>query len=102
MITHLVFFKMAAEADGSNGDDNAEELVRQLRQLQEQIPQLVDLETGRDFSSTPASFDVGLLTRFRTREDLETYRIHPEHQKVVDFVNKTTSDRAVVDYETAD
>jgi hypothetical protein len=98
MITHLVFFKMTEEAEGASAAENADTLIKQLRELPAKIPQLVDLEAGRDFSGTPASYDVGLVTRFKTREDLETYRIHPEHQKVVDFVQKTTSARAVVDY----
>lgn len=100
MITHLVFFKMADEAEGATAAENAEKLVSQLRELPSKIPQLVELEAGCDFSDSPASYDVGLVTRFETREDLETYRIHPDHQKVVDFVQKTTSARAVVDYST--
>lgn len=98
MITHIVFFKMAEEAEGASGAENADKLVAMLRDLPAKITQLVDLEAGCDFSNTPASYDVGLVTRFKSREDLETYRIHPEHQKVVDFVQKATSDRAVVDY----
>jgi hypothetical protein len=100
MITHLVFFKMSGQAEGAGATENAEKLVAQLRELPSKIPQLVELEAGCDFSNTPASFDVGLVTRFRNKEDLETYRVHPEHQKVVDFVQKTTSARAVVDYST--
>jgi hypothetical protein len=98
MITHLVFFKMMDQAEEATAAENAEELVNRLKSLPSKIPQLVELEAGCDFSNTPASYDVGLLTRFKTREDLEIYRIHPEHQKVVDFVQKTTSARAVVDY----
>ena len=100
MITHLVFFKMLPEANGASGDDNALRLVEMLQALPAQVPQLKELETGLDFSNSPASFDVGLVTRFASKEDLETYRIHPEHQKVVDFVQQTTASRAVVDYET--
>ncbi|NDV62588.1 Dabb family protein [Puniceicoccales bacterium CK1056] len=100
MITHLVFFRMLPEAEGSTGEENAAELVEMLMKLPGKIPELVKLEAGRDFSRTPASFDVGLLTQFENKEDLETYRIHPEHQKVVKFVQKTTSERAVVDYES--
>lgn len=100
MITHLVFFNMLPEAEGAAGGDNARKLVRMLKALPEKIPELVELEAGPDFSGTPASYDVGLMTRFRSREDLETYRVHPEHRKVVEFVQKTTATRAVVDFET--
>lgn len=100
MITHLVFFRMKAEPSAQNAAENAAELVRQLQELPGKIPQLQDLEAGTDFSSTPASYDVGLYTRFATREDLATYRDHPAHQKVVAFVKEVTSERAVVDFET--
>lgn len=99
MITHLVFFNMLPEAGGMSGDANARELVRRLKALPGKIPELVELEAGLDFSGTPASYDVGLMTRFKSREDLETYRVHPAHQEVVKFVQETTSARAVVDYE---
>jgi hypothetical protein len=99
MITHLVFFNMLPEAEGASSSDNARKLVDQLNELPGRIPEIVELEAGLDFSQSPASYQVGLLTKFRTKEDLEIYRVHPDHQKVVSFVQKTTSDRAVVDYE---
>jgi hypothetical protein len=100
MITHLVFFRMKAEALGQSGESNAHVLVEQLQNLKNHIDVLIELEAGIDFSKTDASYDVGLVTRFRSQEDLEAYRVHPEHQKVVAFVKETTSDRAVVDYTT--
>jgi hypothetical protein len=100
MITHLVFFNMLPEANGATGEENAEKLVAMLQALPQQIPEIVELEAGLDFSGTPASYEVGLLTKFASKEDLETYRIHPQHQKVVVFVQQTTSERAVVDYES--
>lgn len=101
MITHLVFFKMLPEAGGQSAERNAHELIARLQALPGEIPEIVELEAGRDFSASPASYDVGLVTRFRDRKDLEAYRVHPQHQKVVAFVQATTAARAVVDYETA-
>ena len=100
MIIHLVFFNMLPEAEGATGKENAEKLVSMLRALPSSIPEIVELEAGLDFSETPASFEVGLLTKFKTREDLEIYRTHPVHQEVVAFVQKTTSARAVTDFES--
>ena len=99
MITHLVFFKMLQEAENASAEENRENLIALLNQLPSKIPELVELEVGTDFSRSPASFDIGLITRFRTREDLETYRVHPEHLKVVEVIKKITSERAVVDFE---
>lgn len=99
MIIHLVFFNMLPEAEGATGEENARKLVDMIRQLPASIPEVVELEVGHDISKSPASFEVGLLSKFKTLEDLETYRVHPSHQEVVAFLQKTTSDRAVVDYE---
>ena len=99
MITHLVFFKMLPHADGASGEENARTLVRMLRELPARIPELVELQAGGDFSGTPASWDVGLLTRFASTADLEAYRVHPAHMQVVDFVQRTTAERAVVDFK---
>ena len=90
---------MLAEAEGAAAGENADKLVEMLRALPSAIPELVELQAGRDFSRGDASYDVGLLTLFKSREDLEAYRVHPEHQKVVEFVKKTTSARAVTDFE---
>jgi len=100
MITHLVFFNMHPVADGRSGEENARLLVEMLQNLPSSIPELVELEAGLDISHSPASYEVGLMTQFRNREDLEVYRVHPEHQKVIEFVKKTTSARAVVDFES--
>lgn len=99
MIIHLVFFNMLPEAEGASGEDNAKKLVDMIAGLKDVIPEIVELEVGHDISRSPASFEVGLLSKFKTSEDLDTYRVHPAHQEVVAFLQKTTSDRAVVDFE---
>jgi hypothetical protein len=98
MITHLVFFKMLPEADGATGTENAAKLTGMLRALPGRIPELLELRAGTDVSGTPASWDVGLFTRFATEADLEAYRVHPAHMEVVNFVQRTTAERAVVDF----
>ena len=99
MIVHLVFFNMLPEALGASGEENGRNLVNQLKELPGKIEQIKALEAGLDFSKSPVSYEVGLMTKFDSREDLEIYRVHPDHQKVIAFVQSTTSDRAVVDYE---
>lgn len=102
MIRHLVFFKMKALGPEEQPGQRAGELVRLLRELPEKIPEIAELRAGRDFSNSPSSFDIGLMTAFQSREDLEAYRVHPEHQKVIQFVQAHTTERAVVDFEDTD
>ncbi len=102
MIHHTVFFRMSESAQGNNAEANTVELVRRLHGLLGEIPGLLSMHAGRDFSGSPVSFDVALHSTFASRADLEVYRTHPMHVPVVEFVKAVTSERAVVDYETPD
>ena len=53
-------------------------------------------------SALPCAADVALYSEFSTWDDLEAYQKHPEHLKVVSFVQEIRLERHVVDYETPD
>lgn len=93
---------MKPDALGRDGEANAEVLIEMLRRLPESIPEIRAFEAGKNVIDSPAAWDVALFSSFADTAALEQYRIHPEHQKVIQFVNETTSDRAVVDYESAE
>lgn len=99
MIKHIVFWRMKAEALGATGAENAAAVVNRLHELPGQIPEIVALETGHDFSGSGASWDVCLYSEFRSREDLGVYQEHPAHVRVRDFIGQVVSERAIVDYE---
>jgi hypothetical protein len=40
-----------------------------------------------------------LYSAFESKQDLEIYQQHPEHQKVGAFIAKVRTGRAVVDYQ---
>ena len=56
-------------------------------------------ETGINFSSRDVAFDSVLITQFSSVEDLKAYIQHPEHQKVVKYLDTIKEKTAVVDYE---
>lgn len=98
MIHHLVFFRFKETALGGSKADNIAKVQAMLEALPSAIPGMGTLHCGPDFSQTPASFDFGLYTAFANKEDLETYRVHPAHQAVVELIKETTNERAVVDF----
>ena len=49
------------------------------------------------FVSLPET-DVVLYTVFDSKEDLQAYQVHPEHQKCVAFISAVVAERRVVDY----
>lgn len=98
MLKHIVFFRLKLEADNRSKVQNLELLKERLEALPSQIAEIRDFEVGKDVSRSPASWDLALYSSFDSAEDLETYRVHPSHQAVVELVGRITSERAVVDY----
>jgi antibiotic biosynthesis monooxygenase (ABM) superfamily enzyme len=94
MIDHLVF--LAAREDASPED--IEDLIASIRSLKDTVPGVVDLSVGENFSPRSGGYTHGLFVRFETVDDLQGYIEHPDHQAVVEKLNRLTS-RIVVDYE---
>ncbi len=99
MIKHVVMWKMKEEALGKSGAENAEKMVKELLDLEDKIKELVYVEAGTDFVRSGRSFDVALFAQFKTKEDLDTYAVHPEHLKVVEFIKSVTKESVAVDFE---
>ena len=99
MIKHIVFWRLKDSARGKSKHDNSRELKAVLEGLKNKIGTIKKIEVGINFNKSEAAYDVALYSEFDSPEDLETYQKHPEHVKVVGFVNEIRDDRAVVDYE---
>lgn len=92
MITHVVFFRFIDPA-------HTEEARQRLLGMAGRIPGLRSVEAGIDFTRSPRSFDLALITRHDDRAALDTYRDHPVHQEVAAFIRETSRESAAVDFE---
>ena len=99
MVKHIVMWHLKNEANGNEMEQNAAEMIQKLRGLKEKIPQIVELEAGRNINQGSGAFDVALYSSFKSKDDLEAYAKNPEHLKVVEFIKSVVDQRAVVDYE---
>ncbi len=99
MIKHIVFWKFADAAEGRSKEENIDRVRNGLLALRESIPEIKEIEVGRDFNQSGAAFEMALYTAFDSTEDLQTYQVHPEHEKMKELIGAVTVDRAVVDYE---
>lgn len=97
MIKHIVFWDVAQE--GRSKGEVIKDFKSKLEALPAMIDEIVELEVGIDFNGADTAFDVALYSVFNSKEDLQKYQVHPEHQKVVEFVKQVAVNRAVVDYE---
>lgn len=83
-----------------NKRENAVLLKQQLEALLDTIPSIQHIEVGICFlENDDAAADVVLYSEFATRGDLQEYQAHPDHQKVVAFLNGIRTEKRVVDYE---
>lgn len=100
MIKHIVFFKLAENAEGKSKAENALYIKKELENLKNLIPQIRMIEVGINSPEAPAAnFDIALNSEFDSMADLDTYQAHPEHKRVAAYIGKVRTDRACVDYE---
>ncbi len=97
MIKHIVFWNLKDEAEGNPKLTNALTIKKGLESLVGVVDGLKKAEVGINFN--PKGYDLCLYSEFTTKEALEGYQQHPEHQKVREFVHKVISERVVCDYE---
>ena len=95
MVDHLVFFAARDEAAKEDLDD----LVSSIRNLKNEIPSVVDLSVGEDFTGRSGDYTHGMFVRFEDTAGLQEYMEHPAHLAVVEKLNAHTTGRIVVDYE---
>lgn len=94
MIVHVVLFKL--NTDGLHRIAATRDV---LLGMQGKIPQLRFIEVGIDLIRSERSFDLALITKFDTFEDMRIYQGHPVHQEVLKHMRGIMDSAATVDYE---
>lgn len=99
MLKHIVFFKIAEEAEGKSKSEHASYIKAELENLINLIPQIRKIEVGINHSEAPSgNFDIVLYSEFENFEDLNIYQEHPEHKRVAAYIAKIKTGREAVDY----
>ena len=100
MIKHIVVFKLKDSANGKSKGENAEELKIRLLRLKDSIKEIIEIEVGIKSDKAPESnYDIILTTKFNGFDELDIYRVHPEHLKVVEFIGQISNERVAIDYD---
>ncbi len=95
MITHIALFKLIH----SNAETVAE-AKQVLAGLEGKVPCLRHLEVGVNIISSYRSYDLALIAKFDSLEDLQTYQNHPAHLEVVKYLQGVRQSVVTVDYES--
>mgnify|MGYP000288640750 FL=1 len=102
MIKHIVMWRVKDETKYGSKEEALRQAKEKLEALKSKISEIVFLEAGINYNTTEAAYDLVLYSEFKTDEDLQTYQVHPEHLKVVEFMKEIVvpNSRVVVDYES--
>lgn len=93
-------WRLRDEANGKSKAENAREFKVRLEALISNIDAILSMEVGIGYlEAEGAVFDMVLTTSHESKEKLQEYAVHPEHQKVVAFAKSIVAERRVVDYE---
>ena len=96
MIVHIVLFKWKEDT----APEAIAEAMENLRELKEQIPEILEISCGENFTERGQGFQHGLVVKFSDRSSLKTYQVHPAHQKVVkNLIKPIEADILALDYE---
>ena len=100
MIKHVVFFRLADQAEGKSKQENAQIIKQGLLSLLDKVPVLRSEQVGINIpNAKKTDYDICLECEFDSWEDVDTYQNHPEHLKVAGYIAKCRTARAAVDYE---
>lgn len=95
MVTHVVLFRLK-----DRSRKNIERAREVLLSLKDRIPVIRSFEVGADIIRSDRSYDLALVSKFDNLDDLDAYRVHPEHVNVVDYIAQVKESSIAVDYES--
>jgi len=67
-------------------EDQKQRVISEIRQLQGQIPGLLETYVGKNFSPRGQGYELGGVMKFADRESLDAYGPHPVHQALVSWL----------------
>lgn len=98
MIKHIVMWKFKDFAEGATKEENILKVKEMLEALPEKIDFIREMRVEINVNPKESMYDAVLISAFDSLNDVERYRVHPEHKKISSFVSLVRTDRASVDY----
>ncbi|MBP1995252.1 Dabb family protein [Paenibacillus eucommiae] len=96
MITHVVFFKLK-----DRSPESIQVTKQVLTNLEGKIDELRHIEVGTDILHQDRSYDIALITKFDSLDDLKAYDVHPLHEEVKKHMKTVLDGTSVcVDFES--
>lgn len=99
MIRHVCMFQFLDRAEGRSKAEN----VAITKAMLEALPSKINLirssfVTVNSDNAPSSNWDLILISDFDSFDDLEAYRVHPDHVAVGTFMKPVRNNRACVDF----
>ncbi len=98
MIKHIVLIKLREDLVPFE-HLNA---VNQIKEALEALPQKIDVikyyEVGVNVNPNPKASEIAIISEFENFADLNIYREHPEHKKVLEIIDKYKKESSFNDF----
>ncbi len=95
MFSHIVFFKLKDKSK-----ENVDKAKDILLSMEGNVPGLKALTVGIDVVHSGRSFDIALITKFDSHEEMDEYQVHPFHvNEVLANLKPMLEASAAVDFE---
>ncbi len=95
MLTHIVCWKYKLETT----EEEIETHISKLKHLPVVISDILSFKVGRDVLHLERSFDTGLVATYSSREALDAYTIHPDHEEVAALGKRIAEKVVSVDFK---
>ncbi len=93
MIKHIVCFKMQQE-------ETIDKAIEILLSMKGKVPQIINIEVGKDFLHSKRSYDIILQVTLFSKEDLDAYQNDAYHCDVVKtYMHANVASSIAIDYE---
>ena len=99
MFNHVVMWRFKDEADGRDKKANLAKAKSKLQALPHKISEIKYYTVALNELESDRSYDMMLFSSFDSKNDLDVYRVHPDHIEAAEFIRAVTSEAAVVDYQ---
>lgn len=96
MLKHIVMWKFK-DAEGKTKQENIQIVKNGLQSLPPKISHIKKLTFLENQVECDRNFDALLVVETENEQELERYKIHPEHKKVAEYVKRVTENRGAVD-----
>ena len=94
-IEHIVLLKFKEQLT----EEKQQEVVARFKDIQYEIPGIISMSAGIDFSGRSKGFSIGAVIRFEDEAALKVYGPHEAHQGFIKFIKENGhEDTLVVDF----